>query len=45
MAARVVPRPLLDWFYDRFADMRYRDFGKYDACALPAPEVRVRFLA
>ena len=44
-AARVVPGPLLNWFYDRFAGMRYRVFGKYDTCPLPAPEVRARFLA
>ncbi|QNI06542.1 DUF393 domain-containing protein [Mycobacterium kubicae] len=42
--ARVIPSPLLDWLYDRVADNRYRIFGKYDACPLPAPEVRARFL-
>ncbi|WP_082969329.1 thiol-disulfide oxidoreductase DCC family protein [Mycobacterium kyorinense] len=42
--ARVVPASLLDWLYDRFADIRYRVFGKYDACPVPSPEVRSRFL-
>ena len=44
MGARIVPGPLLDWLYDRFADIRYRVFGKYHACPVPAPEVRARFL-
>jgi len=44
LAAKVVPRPLRDYFYDLFARNRYRFFGKYDACLLPPPEVRARFL-
>ena len=43
-AARVIPAPLLDWLYDRFAEIRYRIGGKYDNCPLPAPEVRARFV-
>ncbi len=42
--ARVMPAPLRDWLYDRFADIRYRVFGKYESCPLPSPEVRARFL-
>ncbi len=42
--ARIVPAPLRDWLYDRFADIRYSVFGKYDSCPLPPPEVRARFL-
>lgn len=42
--ARVIPAPLRDWLYDRFAAIRYRAFGKYDSCPLPAPEVRARFV-
>ncbi len=42
--ARIIPAPLRDWLYDRFADIRYRIFGKYDTCPLPPPEVRARFL-
>jgi predicted DCC family thiol-disulfide oxidoreductase YuxK len=41
---RVIPAPLRDWLYDRFANARYRVFGKYDACPVPPPEVRARFL-
>jgi len=44
LAARLVPRVLRDYFYDLFARNRYRFFGKYDACMLPPPEVRARFL-
>jgi len=44
LAAYVVPKPLRDYFYDLFARNRYRVFGKYDACMLPPPEVRSRFL-
>lgn len=43
--ARGIPAPLRDWLYDRFAAIRYRAFGKYDSCPLPAPEVRARFVA
>jgi predicted DCC family thiol-disulfide oxidoreductase YuxK len=43
--ARVVPAPVRDGLYDRFAAIRYRVFGRVDSCALPAPEVRARFIA
>ncbi|MET0474451.1 MAG: DCC1-like thiol-disulfide oxidoreductase family protein [Mycobacterium sp.] len=43
--AGLVPAPVLDWLYDRFAAIRYRVFGRIDSCALPAPEVRARFIA
>ena len=43
-AARVVPKPVRDFFYDLFARHRYRLFGKYESCMLPPPEVRSRFL-
>ena len=42
---RVVPRVFRDWCYDRFASVRYRLFGTYDSCPIPAPEVRARFMA
>ncbi len=42
--ARIMPAPLRDWLYDRFAGIRYRVFGKYDSCPLPPAEVRARFL-
>ena len=41
---RLIPRPVRDWLYDRFAAIRYRAFGKYDTCPVPPPEVRARFL-
>jgi predicted DCC family thiol-disulfide oxidoreductase YuxK len=44
LAAKVMPRPLRDYFYDLFARNRYKFFGKYDSCMLPPPEVRERFL-
>jgi len=44
-AFAVVPRPVRDFFYDRLANNRYRIFGRVDACMLPPPEVRARFLA
>lgn len=40
----VVPRPIRDFCYDQFAKHRYRFFGKLDACMLPPPEARSRFL-
>jgi predicted DCC family thiol-disulfide oxidoreductase YuxK len=43
--ARLVPRPVRDGVYDRVARARYRLFGRYDACPLPPPEHRARFLA
>ena len=43
-AFAIVPRPLRDVVYDFVARNRYRWFGKVDACMLPPPEVRARFL-
>jgi predicted DCC family thiol-disulfide oxidoreductase YuxK len=42
--ARVIPRPLRDLVYKLVATNRYRVFGKYDACMLPDPNQRSRFL-
>ena len=44
LAAYIIPRSLRDYLYDQFAKRRYRWFGSYDSCLLPAPEVRARFL-
>ena len=44
LVAYIIPRPVRDYLYDQFAKRRYRWFGKYDACVLPPPEVRERFL-
>jgi predicted DCC family thiol-disulfide oxidoreductase YuxK len=40
----VLPRVLRDLYYDFFARYRYRLFGKKDACMIPTPDVRERFL-
>ncbi len=41
---RWLPRMLTDSAYRYFAAHRYRWFGKYDECPLPAPAQRDRFL-
>lgn len=41
----VVPSFVRDGFYKLFAKYRYKMFGKQEACMLPTPEVRSRFLA
>src|SRR5262245_15340886 len=41
---RLVPRPIRDWLYDRVARSRYGIFGRRDACRIPTPELRARFL-
>ncbi|TSA41444.1 MAG: DUF393 domain-containing protein [Verrucomicrobiales bacterium] len=41
---RVVPRPVRDAIYDAIAKRRYQWFGKFDACHIPSPELRDRFL-
>jgi predicted DCC family thiol-disulfide oxidoreductase YuxK len=40
-----VPRVARDFFYRLFARNRYRLFGKTDACMMPTPDVRARFLS
>ena len=42
--ARLVPRPLRDAVYDWVARNRYARWGKSDACWVPTPELRERFL-
>ncbi|HVT37503.1 MAG TPA: DCC1-like thiol-disulfide oxidoreductase family protein [Gemmatimonadaceae bacterium] len=41
---RLVPRPVRDWGYDRFARIRRSLFGRFDSCPLPALDVRARFI-
>lgn len=43
-AFTLVPKPLRDWAYRLFAANRYRIFGQLDACRVPTPELRSRFL-
>ena len=40
----VLPKAARDWLYDRIALNRYRLFGKYDHCLLPAADHKTRFL-
>ena len=40
----VVPRVLRDAVYRLIARNRYRWFGRRDACMVPTPELRARFL-
>jgi predicted DCC family thiol-disulfide oxidoreductase YuxK len=39
-----VPYPLRNWGYGIIARLRYRLFGRYDTCPIPAPEQRDRLL-
>ena len=41
---RIVPRVVRDAAYDLFARHRYRFFGRVDACEVPSPALRERFL-
>lgn len=43
-ALRVVPRSIRDLAYKLIARNRYRLFGRRDACMMPTPEIRARFL-
>ena len=43
-AARVVPRPLREAAYRTVARHRYRVFGTREACRIPSPAERARFL-
>ncbi len=40
----IVPKPIRDLAYKLFARYRYRLFGKQDACMMPTPDIRQRFL-
>lgn len=41
---QIIPRALRDWLYSLLARNRYRLFGRREACMIPTPEVRKRFL-
>jgi len=41
----IVPSFIRDAFYKMFARYRYKLFGRQDACMMPTPDVRERFLA
>lgn len=40
----VIPTPVRDLVYDYVAKNRYQWFGKKDACEIPSPDIRKRFL-
>jgi predicted DCC family thiol-disulfide oxidoreductase YuxK len=42
---RLIPREIRDSFYDIVAFWRHRVFGRLDACPLPPPAARHRFLS
>lgn len=41
----VLPKFLRDWGYSLVAKIRYRIFGKLDACRIPAADDRAKFLS
>ncbi len=41
----ILPGFVLDFFYRLVARRRYRTFGRHDACPVPPPEQRHKFLA
>jgi predicted DCC family thiol-disulfide oxidoreductase YuxK len=41
---RLLPAGVRRRLYDAFARRRYRLFGRHDACVLPRPEWRARFI-
>ncbi|MFM9837688.1 MAG: thiol-disulfide oxidoreductase DCC family protein [Cyclobacteriaceae bacterium] len=41
---KIVPRFIRNFFYDLIAKNRYRWFGKQDACMIPTPELKARFI-
>lgn len=43
-AMLILPRALRDFGYDLVAANRYKMFGKRDACRMPTPDERARFL-
>lgn len=42
---KIIPRPLRDLAYRFVAANRYRFFGKKEACMMPRPEWRERFIS
>lgn len=40
-----IPKPIREFGYKIIAKNRYKWFGKKDACMLPSPEIRKRFLS
>ena len=40
----IIPKFLRDWLYSMVSKYRYKIFGKQDACMIPTPELKRRFL-
>jgi predicted DCC family thiol-disulfide oxidoreductase YuxK len=40
----VLPNAVLDWGYDTVAGNRYRLFGRYESCLMPAAKYKHRFI-
>lgn len=43
-AFKIVPLFIRDFIYDWIAKNRYRWFGKKEACMIPTPEMKARFI-
>lgn len=41
---KILPRPIRDWLYGLIAKNRYKFFGRTEACYVPTPENRDRFV-
>lgn len=40
----IVPKFIRDWFYNYVAKNRYKWYGKKEACMIPTPELKNRFI-
>ena len=40
----IIPSFIRDWVYDYIAKNRYKWYGKKDACMIPTPELKSKFL-
>jgi predicted DCC family thiol-disulfide oxidoreductase YuxK len=43
--ACILPKSILNAIYDYVAKNRYKWYGKKEACMLPSPEIKAKFLA
>ena len=41
---KIIPRPIRNWLYDFVARHRYQVIGKYEACMLPDPRHKHKFI-
>jgi predicted DCC family thiol-disulfide oxidoreductase YuxK len=40
----IIPKPVRDFFYNLIAKNRYKLFGRQDACMVPTPELKAKFV-